>query len=288
VKYNEKDLAEMFSYKRSAGSAGEKEFIRRYIDSIPGMKHDSFGNRYKKIGKSDTCFACHTDTVHNSWRSSEGSKTRQKVYIKKGWAFTDGNSILGADDGTGCFICLNMIHAKVPGLYIFHREEESGGGGSRHIANTNLLDKYKKVISIDRKGYGDIITHQGGTETCSQKFAKALARRLGGNFKPCNTGVFTDSANYIYIVPECTNISMGYFSGHSNEEIQDLTFAARLARKMIKINWSTLPVEREVFQKPVEKKESYHGYGYGYKPYTSYNVKDWWNRDDKGKGYYNW
>jgi hypothetical protein len=291
LKYNGNDLAEMLTYKRSKDSSGEKAFIRRYIDNIPGIKKDGFGNRYKKIGKSDTCFACHTDTVHGGYRyRDEPDGSRQEVYIKKGWAFTDRDSILGADDGTGCFICLNMIYARVPGLYIFHREEESGGGGSRYIAATNKLMGYKKVISLDRKGYCDVITHQGMSETCSQEFAKALARQLGGCFKPCSGGVFTDSANYVWIVPECTNLSIGYFNGHTTDEVQDLRFAERLAQKMIRVKWSSLPVVREIKPKPEPvKKGKSHPYGsYGYKPADYWGYSDPWGRDDddKYRGYH--
>jgi hypothetical protein len=284
MKYDEYDLAEMLTYVRDADSNGEKEFIRKYIDSVPGMKRDGFGNRYIRKGNPDTCFACHTDTVHR-W----SKKPRQKVYVKKFWAFTGGENILGADDGTGCWICLNLIYAGVPGLYIFHRQEECGGGGSRYIAqHPQVLNGIKKVVSLDRKGYTDIITHQGYSETCSKEFATALMRQLNGRYTPCDGGIFTDSANYVWIVPECTNLSIGYFNAHSVDEVQDLGFAKRLAKRMMGVNWKSLPVFRQVTQ--FDKKSISKPYGwYGYKPATykqyygyrgssgKYDDRDWYS-----------
>jgi hypothetical protein len=288
MKYDEKDLAEMMTYKRCADSNGEKMFISKYIDSVHRMKKDKFGNRFKVVGNSDTVFTCHTDTVHrySSYNDQSADENRQDVFIKKNWAYTDGQTILGGDDTAGCFVCLNMIYAGVPGLYIFHREEESGGRGSNSIAKTMMLQGYKKVISLDRKGYTDVITHQGRTETCSLEFATELARRLGGGFRPCNGGVFTDSANYVSICPECTNLSVGYFNGHTVEEIQDLAFAKKLAAKMININWATLPVVRQIVK---DVPNSFDSYNYGYKVGNYKNRKDYyWNKKDSEDNFGYW
>lgn len=242
MKYSKKDLVEMLTYRRAAGSSTEKKFIKKYIDSISGMTRDSFGNRIIKIGNSDVCFACHTDTVHRTGG-------RQEVLVDKGWAFkTDKDGCLGGDDTAGIWLCLNMIHARVPGLYIFHRSEETGGQGSNHISKNekHLLNNINKVISLDRKGYGDVITHQRGRRCCSHEFATELARQLGGQFKLDPTGVFTDSANYDRIVPECTNLSIGYFHAHSPSEIQNLEFVEHLFKRLRKVNWKGLPVRRNL------------------------------------------
>ena len=263
LKYQIDDLVKMMGYNRPAFSHGEEEFIAKYIDKVPGMRKDKFGNRYISIGNHDTMFTAHTDTVH---RWSKG--TRQKVYVKGGFAYTSGYDVLGADDTVGCFILLNMIYAGVPGLYFFFRDEEHGGNGSSYVANNKVPKNIKKVVSFDRKGYTDVITHQGWTQTASDEFAKALARALGRGYQPSDNGTFTDSANFEGIVPECTNISIGYKDAHTRREMQDLRFASWLSQKAIQLNWKKLPVKRNPFEdnyvgwwgkqnKSTKKKSSY-------------------------------
>lgn len=83
--YDKKDLVEMLKYPRCHNSPMEKEFIETYIDRIPGMKADGFGNRYIRIGMSDTAFLSHTDTVH----SCADSTKKQVVLSNDGFAFKD-------------------------------------------------------------------------------------------------------------------------------------------------------------------------------------------------------
>jgi hypothetical protein len=286
MKYNINDLVEMLSYRRAARSEGEEKFISKYIDSVAGMKSDSYGNRYIAVGSGDTIFSCHTDTVHHNTQikntpdieyiydtfgeptekylesaSNTKSNVRQKVNVKGKWAFKTDGDVLGADDGTGCWLCLNMLH-KTPGLYIFHRDEETGGRGSKFFAENNrkIIEGYKKIISFDRKDYTDVITHQQGKRCCSDEFAMALSKEIGGMF-PTDKGVFTDSANYTYVIPECTNISIGYFSGHTQDESQDLVFADSLLKRLISVNWTSLPVVKKI-EKTVSWSGDWNNYGY--------------------------
>lgn len=295
MKYDVNDLVEMLSYRRGAGTPGEEAFIKRYIDSVHGMKKDGYGNRYIKIGNSDVAFACHTDTVHSrkSTFNLKGTTynidkllgTRQEVVRKGKWASKDDGQILGADDTTGIWICLNLLHKRVPGLYIFHRDEEIGGKGSDWIVSKTpeLVEGINKMISFDRKGYGSVITKQRWSRTCSDEFGNALASAIGGGFDLDEKGVFTDSANYKELIPECTNVSIGYFSGHSADEKQDLVFAHSLMERLLRVNWDALPAVRD----PTPVKPAYkgytrtwgsyeddfsYGYGGGYGGYGGYNT----------------
>ena len=286
MKYNINDLLQMLSYQRGQDTVAEKRFITKYIDSISGISKDGFGNRYKRVGSSNTAFSSHTDTVHSS-HTSQG----QDVYVKGKYAMTDGHSILGADDGTGVWLMLNMLHSGVPGLYVFHRMEEHGGRGSDYIAKTKLVgSSIKKAVAFDRRGYSDIITHQSGRRTCSDEFAKALAKQLGGSFKPSSEGSFTDTKNYSDYIAECTNVSIGYTNAHSNDEIQDLQFAEKLIKKLIRVNWQSLPVVRKPGEndwKPHKTDNLYMYQQENKKP----NPQDMWNYDadfwtGRGGGYY--
>lgn len=44
-------LIAMLEYKRPAFSKSEKEFISRFIDSVPGIQEDRFGNRWLMLGQ---------------------------------------------------------------------------------------------------------------------------------------------------------------------------------------------------------------------------------------------
>lgn len=236
-------LFDILSYRRAYGSWEEEMIIEKYLDVIPNMKKDDLGNRYVMVGKHPTVmFSCHTDTVHHKTGTQKVwiDETRQEV-------FSGSGDCLGADDAAGMWLMIQLIKAGKRGLYVFHRGEECGGIGSDYIHDhtPELLEGIKYCIAFDRKGYEDVITHQASGRCCSDEFAKAFAGALGYGYKPSDRGLFTDSANYIDIIPECTNISVGYFDEHTAGEMQDYGFLVMLAKKLKSINFETLPVVRE-------------------------------------------
>ena len=207
-----------------------------------GVQEDEVGNYFIKIGESDTMFTCHLDTC-----SSKYEKVNHKIGVQ--FIETDGTTILGADDKAGMTVLLYMIENKVPGLYYFFIGEEVGCIGSSAAASTINFSKYKKCISFDRRGYGSVITEQMFGVCCSNEFAKDLASQLNKanlsfNFSPDPTGIFTDSACFIEHIPECTNISVGYFSEHHNDEKQDIRFLTNLCKAVVKVDWESLPIMR--------------------------------------------
>ena len=50
-------LLEMLGYKRPHGSESEATFIAKFIDTVPGMTQDAFGNRLLRLGHSTTLFS---------------------------------------------------------------------------------------------------------------------------------------------------------------------------------------------------------------------------------------
>ena len=206
-----------------------------------GFQEDDFGNYFIKIGESDTMFTCHLDTCSPLYQKVNhviGSKI-----IK-----TDGKTILGADDKAGMTVLLYMIEKGVPGLYYFFIGEEVGGIGSS-AASSMSFSEYNKCVSFDRRGYDSVITEQWFGKCCSDEFAQALANSLNKahlsfNFRPDPTGIFTDSASFMDDIPECTNISVGYFSEHQVTESQNIQFLTNLCEAVVKIDWSSLPVMR--------------------------------------------
>lgn len=237
-------LVEMMTRMRPAGSKTERRFIREYIRPL-GVESDGAGNLIKRIGSAPVLWSCHTDTVHKVGGS-------QLVEISKGTAHLSPRSksnCLGADCTTGVWIMREMILAGVPGLYVFHRGEEIGGIGSSYIVRRTpeLVRGITAAIAFDRAGYNSVITHQG-SRCCSNAFAYSLVDALdaqGLTYAPDDTGTFTDTANYVDLIGECTNISVGYHGQHRASETQDLNYALRLRDALCSLDTSTLRCERK-------------------------------------------
>jgi hypothetical protein len=242
------------------------------FDFLPeSLQLDEFGNLFIKIGESDTMFTSHLDTATSA-------DTIVNHIIEGDIIKTDGKSILGADDKAGVTIMLNMIEKSVPGLYYFFLGEEVGCVGSKKVADKHKekkIDYINKVVSFDRRGTNSVITFQASQRCCSDSFANELANQLNlsdSNFKYSSdpTGVYTDSAQFVSIYPECTNISVGYDFEHTMQEKQDILHLERLSEAVTKIDWNSLPVERDPLT--VE----YEEYGYGYGRYATYDdYPDW-------------
>lgn len=178
-------------------------------------------------------------------------KALQPASKPNGKPWTDFGECLGADDGAGCWIVREIILSGVPCTCIITRGEEKGGVGSKALAkeNEDFLRQFNRAVAFDRRGTSSVITHQGwGNRCCSDEFAEALSAALSEGdliFAPDNTGVYTDTAEWVDIIPECTNISVGYFSEHSNSEHLDLKFVQMLRDTVITVDWAALPVVRD-------------------------------------------
>jgi hypothetical protein len=237
------ELLDMLTYARPAGSETETIFIRRFIDRLPNCYADSYGNRIVAIGDNPSIlWSSHTDTVHKTDGRQALIRTEDHAIMRK-----EPGDCLGADCTTGVWLMCQMVSANIPGLYVFHRDEEIGGLGSQWIANKtpDLLQGISHAIAFDRKGESSVITHQAGGRCASDTFANALCSILGKAWRTDDTGTFTDTANYADIIPECTNISVGYWSQHTENESQNLAFALDLRDRLISADMSGLPCERD-------------------------------------------
>jgi hypothetical protein len=245
--YATKDnFAAMITYRRPAYGKTEREFRERFIAPL-GTREDKVGNMILRIGDAPVLWSCHTDTQHRQ----EGQQVvavdgQGTMYLKDPLS-----SCLGADDAAGVWLMREMIRAKREGLYIFHAAEEMGGVGSSWIASNTpeLLAGIDFAIALDRKGTNSIITHQGGERCCSDAFARSLGRGLimgiGPGMVPDDTGLFTDTANYVDLVPECTNLSVGYEHEHSRAETIDLHHLVAIRNALLNLNIDNLVCERE-------------------------------------------
>ena len=234
-----RELLHMLTYMRPHGSDAEQAFINRYI--LPtGAKPDTFGNLWLTIGDVPIMWCSHTDTVHKK-------AGKQRVLYGAGIASAENSDCLGADCTTGVWLMLHMIRAKVPGTYVFHRAEEIGGRGSAWIAKHMARDlaRFQFAVAFDRMGTDEIITHQMGWRCASEAFADSMARALSPlDYDGSDGGSFTDTAQYVDIVPECTNIAVGYYGQHHKNEIQDVLHAMKLRDRLCSADFTKLVCAR--------------------------------------------
>jgi hypothetical protein len=211
---------EMLRHRRPSFSPKDK-FVAEFL---PELTPDGYGNW--QYGSGDVIWACHLDTVHDMG----GVQTLDHGDI---WVRTTDSNCLGADCTSGIWLMREMIRANVPGLYVFHDNEEVGLIGARRRA-LNDPAQFHAVISLDRRGKNDVVTHQLSRRTCSDRFARGVSHLLSPDHKPTR-GVFTDSAAYIRRSSNCTNISVGYFNEHTPEEHQDLPYLYFLRHRLIEV-----------------------------------------------------
>ena len=233
-------LISMLQYMRPAYSYTEKVFCDKYLLPVFG-EPDDHGNYIKVIGsRPNIAFTAHTDTVH----AQEGI---QNITIEDDFATTMTGSCLGADCTTGLWLMLGMIAEGVEGVYVAHAAEEIGGVGSTALVADRpaWMNELDAVISFDRFGTDSIITFQGGVRTASDEFAVSLSEALNmPNMVADKYGTYTDSLEYAGVIPECTNISVGYYDQHMAKESQDLRFAEVLLERLVEADWSTLAIIR--------------------------------------------
>lgn len=198
---------------------------------------DSDGNYIVKIpGETNVkvMWTAHCDTADNH-------PTLVNMKMRNDMLRTDGKSILGADDKVGCTIMAMMIRAGCPGTYVFFQGEEVGCVGSSAMADRTPVLEYDCCISLDRKGYQSVITHQTGTRCASDGWAQMLAQEIKTSsndtidLAPDPTGVFTDSREFADLIPECTNLSVGYFDQHSHSERTNVAFGYGLCLSLIDV-----------------------------------------------------
>ena len=236
-----RDLMDMLTYRRPCESKTETAFIKRFLLPL-GVRRDDAGKLIKRIGGAPVLWSSHFDTVHRTAGRQGVCEAGGMVRLAK----RAQSNCLGADDDAGVWLMSEMIRAGVEGLYVLHFGEEVGGIGSCHISmeTPELLDGIQMAIALDRKGYDSVITHQG-ERCCSDEFAAALGDALGLGMVPDDTGLFTDTANYVTLVPECTNLSVGYEGAHGRKEVLDAHFLVGLRDRLVKLDCAALPVLRD-------------------------------------------
>ena len=248
--FNPKDVRSTFiSLVTKTYPHGHEEEVMQFM---PKLDKDIVGNYYKIIGENPTTmFTSHLDTA-------DRKQGVTKLLSKKDEngdeiIYTDGSTILGADDKSGVAVKLYMMAHDVPGLYYFFMGEERGGIGSGLLSSVYeevpYVKNIKRCVSFDRRDVKSVITSQLGRTCCSNKFGTALCEEYnknGLNLSLDPTGIYTDSASFLDQIPECTNISVGYYNEHTGKERQNINYLERLAKASVQVNWDSLPSVRKI------------------------------------------
>jgi len=246
---------------------GEEEKLEKYLPS--GYKKDTIGNYYYEIGNSETLFTTHLDTYCTKYEKVNHVIDEKDTYKIK----TDETTILGGDNKLGCSILIGMINRGIPGVYYFFLGEEpilSGGlYGSREAlkANPEYFKKFKRCIAFDRRQYGSIVVRQMGRMCCSMDFAKKIAEDFdirGIKWDEMSGyGYYTDTAIFMDVIEECTNISVGGFDEHYKTEWVDLNYTYKVFEAALEMDWESLPTVRELEDRFSEDSEEIRVNPYG-------------------------
>lgn len=276
-------LERALSRKRPHNTHEVSDFTEWLFEHLPpelkSFTHvDGAGNLHvdNRVRNNKTLFIAHVDTVHREVGNNNIKKTATHWYA-------DG-APLGADDGAGCAMLMHLLHNGVRGYYIFSQGEECGGIGAKFIAKNSvpLLKQFDRAIAFDRRGIDSIISHQGMSRCASDNFCQSLASALNQHndllmYSPDDTGVYTDTAEFTDDIPECTNISVGYYNEHGDRENLDIVHFTALANAVLLVDWDALPTERD------PTVPEYKGYTYDTAWWSNYGVyKD---PEDSVKGY---
>jgi hypothetical protein len=257
-------LQRALSVKRPDKSKTTAAFTQWLCDNLPedaNTYRDGAGNLHvdaRVTTKHRTLFVAHVDTVHRTEGKNKITKTAER--------WSANGEPLGADDGAGCAMLMHLLHNGVPGYYIFTQGEECGGIGAKYLAGNmaSLLSEFDRAIAFDRKGIDSVITHQGMGRCCSDAFGEALSGALNRDdrmmYLPDDTGVYTDTAEFTDIIPECTNVSVGYYHEHGDKEYIDVIHFQALADAVLGFDWDELVTERD--PTVVEYKKGWGQYDY--------------------------
>ena len=208
-------------------------------------QRDKWGNYHVKVGNSKTIFTSHLDNYCKE-------KVKVNHIIEGNIIKTDGTTILGGDNKAGVCVLMYLIEQGVPGHYFFFTGEEpilSGGcwGSSQLVQHKpDFLKQFDRAIAFDRKMTGSVITRQMAQTCCSDEFADALINQFSIAMKKDPTGYYTDTGNFIELISECTNLSVGVWNEHHTNEYVDIDYVVKVAKAAADVDWESLPSKRPV------------------------------------------
>ena len=179
-------------------------------------------------------------------------------------------SILGADDRSGCFVLLSYLYSTHSASfnYLFTDMEESGGYGAKAFAYNTFSQRdnaTKLYIEIDRHGTGHYATYSDISNSLELFLLKL---RCGPLTQQC--GTYSDIADISRITGvQSINLACGYYNEHTSKEYQDF---GELLRVFDVIDEIQNTITYDIIGKMPERK---------YTLYAPYQVEDWYGQEDQ-------
>jgi tripeptide aminopeptidase len=241
-------------------------YIENFLESrkIP-FTVDQMGNIYCFEYENRPILNAHMDTVQDEYDDFLSKYARIKDGILKSYG------VLGGDDKCGIYIILHLLDEGEKFNFIFTVQEEIGTVGARFVEKElgDELRKFPYLITIDRKGNGDIICEKNDYGT--KEYEKAL-EEVGKDFGfKATHGVLCDSDVFSNKL-SCCNLSSGYYNPHSKKEfvvLEDLLNTLMFVKEFInKVDTKFEAPNKKVYKgylsSTYSKKNYSGGYGYGY------------------------
>lgn len=239
---------------------------------------DEEGNLIAQKGDGNMqCIVSHMDTVHkifNDYRvlyklDIDGNLI---AYAKSG----KQNAGVKGDDQCGIFACLYMLENMEKIKVVFFSREEVGLIGSSNISD-DVFHNCGSIVQLDRWGSSDFISIYNGWPTINDEFREIAKPLMEDYHYHTEEGLITDSINLFdnYIGLSCVNISCGYYSHHSNNEIIDVNELWNSVRFTHELLVSLGDEKYEKF--PYTERKKYNSNEF----YGSSRYKDvWWSADE--------
>lgn len=204
-----KDLATFLTMNEHHSVVNKVKSVANKYEHIQGVKFDMFYPSDMVSGELMPCIVAHTDTVQVK------KPTKQSLVINHG-VITNLNGVLGADDRAGCYAMWKLIQADVRAIYILTDEEEIGGIGANHCADsvefTALEEFMSCLLELDRRGNKDVAIYGADNSHLIGIFE-------GMGYKEAY-GSYTDVVTLAEVSDlACVNLSVGYDHEHTKREL---------------------------------------------------------------------
>ena len=216
------------------------KFIEKYLieNDIPYEK-DGMGNVFNLDDSQEPILSAHMDSV----LSMEDEFLLPNIDIWDGEL--RGFGAIGGDDKCGIYIILKLLKEKTFN-FLFTVQEEIGAKGIQYFFNENDISHIPYGVVLDRNGSGDILCVNNNYGVASfEKMLLNIGRRYGYSVA---TGIFSD-ADYLSEHIFCCNLSVGYYSPHTD---QDWVYLADLDNAVDYVKAITEQIKIK-FQKPIKK-----------------------------------
>lgn len=185
-------------------------------------RRDTYGNLYVTKGNASLyrCLVAHTDI-------NQQERDNVRVYMNRDWIFgfdmEEGCQCgLGADDGIGISLAIEMFNRFDNIKLFFPKDEEIGMHGSS-AADKSFFSDCSMIVQGDRRSFtNDLVTFTNGIEVCSQEFVDAAAEISLKYGYAAARGIATDVGTLKRSeLVNCVamNISIGYAFEHTDKEV---------------------------------------------------------------------